>query len=248
VATPKEIDRNQIDQELEQKGFGSRSYFVRNLRFPVSQPDKINRGAITMLFIDKTKYTSDQIIRQALIQCVEKQYKDDNHPAKIVEEFVICDGAARVDLAAVNGVMHGFEIKSDIDSLVRLPQQMQYYSEVFNKMTLVVGATHLYDAFHLIPDWWGVTVARVSEDGEVIFNEIRKSETNQHIRPHSVAGLLWKKEALVILEEYGFSRGYKSKNRTQICEKLVSELDIETLSSKVREVIQFNRQGWRVVV
>lgn len=199
-----------------------------------------------MLFVKKTQYTSDQIIRQALRQCVEKQYRDDKHPAKIIEEFFVCDGAARVDLAAVNGVMHGFEIKSDIDSLVRLPQQIQYYSEVFNKMTLVVGASHLYDAFHLIPDWWGVTVARVSEHGEVSFNEIRKAENNLQLRPHSVAGLLWKEEALGVLAEYGFSRGYKSKNRTQICEKLAAELDINTLSTKVREVIQFNRQGWRV--
>lgn len=201
-----------------------------------------------MFSLEKNQHTNDKVIRLALKQCVERQYSDEKHPAKIIEEFSVCDGAARIDLAAVNGVMHGFEIKSDIDSLVRLPQQTHYYSEVFNKMTLVVGASHLYDAFHIIPDWWGVTVARITEEGVVNFNEIRKPETNTCLQPNSIAGLLWKEEALGVLDEYGMSSGYRSKNRTQICKKLADELDIETLSTKVREIIQFNRQGWRVGV
>ena len=68
-------------------------------------------------------------------------------------------------MAAVNGVMHGFEIKSDIDSLARLPHQTELYSSVFDKITLVVGATHLYHAFNIIPDWWGVLVARIDKTG-----------------------------------------------------------------------------------
>lgn len=199
-----------------------------------------------MFSIEKTQYTSDLMIRKALIKCVEKQYNSINHPGKIIEEFSVCDGAARVDLAAVNGVMHGFEIKSDIDSLERLPHQMELYSSVFDKVTLVVGATHLYHAFNLVPDWWGVTVARVNEEGLVSFNEIREPELNRHIRVQAIVKLLWKDEALGILNELGFSKGYKSKNRDQICNRLVEVLDAETLTSKVRNLIQFNREGWRV--
>src|SRR4051812_39679450 len=109
-----------------------------------------------MLSLNKKRHTSDLKIRQTLIEYVGQQYAD--HPAKIIEEFSVCDGAARVDLAAINGVMHGFEIKSDLDSLTRLPHQMELYSSVFDKITLVVGTTHLYHAFHMIPDWWGVIV------------------------------------------------------------------------------------------
>lgn len=199
-----------------------------------------------MFSIEKTQYTSDLIIRKALIKCVEKQYNSVKHPGKIIEEFSVCDGAARVDLAAVNGVMHGFEIKSDIDSLERLPHQMELYSSVFDKVTLVVGAKHLYHAFNIIPDWWGVTIARVSEEGVVSFNEIREPELNRNVRVQAVAKLLWKNEALGILNDLGFSRGYKSKNRDQICSKLVEVLDVETLTSKVRDSIQFNREGWKV--
>lgn len=198
-----------------------------------------------MLSINKKLHTSDLKIRKTLIQYVGQQYND--HPgAKIIEEFSVCDGAARVDLAAVNGVMHGFEIKSDLDSLARLPHQMELYGSVFDKITLVVGATHLYDAFNIIPDWWGVLVARVNKNGTVTFNEIRKPEKNTNIKVNSVVKLLWKEEAIGVLEGIGFARGYKSKNRDQICQKITEELDLETVALKVRESILFNREGWKV--
>lgn len=176
---------------------------------------------------------------------VARQYND-HSDAKIIEEFSVCDGAARVDLAAINGLMHGFEIKSDIDSLARLPHQIEIYSSVFDKITLVVGATHLYDAFHIIPDWWGVLVARTNKDGVISFNEIRKPQINKNIQINSIVRLLWKEEAIDILEEIGFTHGYRSKNREQICKKITEELDLESISSKVRESILFHREGWKV--
>lgn len=197
-----------------------------------------------MLSIHKKQRTTDFKIRQTLIQYVGQQYN--NHPAKIIEEFSICDGAARVDLAAVNGVMHGFEIKSDLDSLNRLPHQIEQYNSVFDKVTLVVGATHLYHSFNIIPDWWGVIVAREDEDGVISLNEIRGPEKNGNININSVVKLLWRKEAVGVLSEIGFARGYKSKNREQICKKITDELDLETVSLKVRESILFNREGWKV--
>lgn len=197
-----------------------------------------------MLSINKKLHTSDLKIRKTLIQYVGQQYND--HPAKIIEEFSICDGAARVDLAAVNGVMHGFEIKSDLDSLNRLPHQMELYGSVFDKVTLVVGVTHLYHAFNIIPDWWGVIVARESEDGTISLNEIRKPEKNNNVKVHSVVRLLWKEEAVGVLNNIGITHGYKSKSREQICRKIIEELDLETVSLKVRESILFNRDGWKV--
>ncbi|MES2314949.1 MAG: sce7726 family protein [Patescibacteria group bacterium] len=199
-----------------------------------------------MLSINKNQHTSDLKIRHNLIKYIGKQYN--NHPAKIIEEFSVCDGAARVDLAAVNGIMHGFEIKSDIDSLNRLPHQIELYGSVFDRVTLVVGATHLYEAFNMIPEWWGVLVARINKNGTVSFNEIRSPKKNRNVKIHSVVKLLWKEEAISVLEGIGFARGYKSKNREQICRKITEELDLKTISTKVRESILFNRQGWKVGV
>ena len=61
----------------------------------------------------------------------------------IVEELGIRQGAARVDVAVVNGSLHGYEIKSARDTLERLPKQSELYSSVFDTITLVTAENHL---------------------------------------------------------------------------------------------------------
>ena len=200
-----------------------------------------------MFSVNKEKYTNDKIIRKTLIKLIENQYNGYADEKIIVEEFPVCNGAAIIDVAAINGVMHGFEIKSDVDSLERLPRQIEFYNSVFDEVTLIVGATHLYHAFYMIPDWWGITMAKMDDGGEVTFDKIRESEQNTKLEAESVASLLWKDEALSILDDIGISYGYKSKNKKQIYERLIDELDIQVLSEKVRSSL-FNRQGFPVGV
>lgn len=196
-----------------------------------------------MFQVEKEKYTSDSTIRNSLIDFVKTQYT--NHPARVVEEFSICSGNARIDMAVINGAMHGYEIKSDIDSLQRLVQQTHYYNSVFDQVTLVVGASHLHEAFNMVPDWWGVMVARVNDNNQVYFNTIRESQNNECVELKEIAYLLWKNEALDVLNSVGINRGFKSKNHHQICEKLSKELDRTALSKFVRDYL-FSRQDWKV--
>jgi hypothetical protein len=60
----------------------------------------------------------------------------------IVEEMGIA-GEARVDIALIGDHLHRFEIKSERDSLRRLPAQVEVYSRVFDYVTLVVDTRHL---------------------------------------------------------------------------------------------------------
>jgi hypothetical protein len=64
-------------------------------------------------------------------------YTDKQHDL-IVEEFG-CN-SARTDIAVINGSLHAFEIKSDSDSLDRLPSQIEAYQGVFEYITLVCGS------------------------------------------------------------------------------------------------------------
>src|SRR3990167_10801492 len=112
--------------------------------------------------------TNDASIRVVLRENLKDNYQNDPETA-IFEELGVAHGAARVDIAVVNGIMHGYEVKSDLDTLRRLPEQIEVYNSVFDKMTLVVGKSHLYEAIKIIPDWWGVVVAKVDENGVVTF-------------------------------------------------------------------------------
>jgi hypothetical protein len=194
--------------------------------------------------IHKLVPTNDLIIRSALREELRKLYARDKK-LRIIEELGVSHGTARIDIAVVNGIMHGYEIKSDQDTLQRLPEQMNIFNAVFDKVTLVVGKSHLYNAINMIPDWWGIIVAKADPNGSIIFNVIREGENNKGQDSVSVARLLWREEALKILKETGNAQGFYSKPRASIYEKLSTVLDQETLSAKVRETIFF-RSEWRL--
>ena len=187
--------------------------------------------------------TNDKLIRNALKENLQKIHARDPK-LRVVEEWGIKHGAARVDIAVINGSLNGYEIKSDRDTLLRLPEQMNIYNSVFDQMTLVVGKSHLYDAINLVPDWWGITIAKIDTDDAVVFNYIRKAKENTEQDNISIARLLWRGEALGILEEVGEARGLRSKPRHFIYKKLSSTFSQKDLGEKVREVLFF-RKDWK---
>ena len=187
--------------------------------------------------------TNDLIIRFALKNFLGSQHANDAK-VRIIEELGIQHGIARIDIAVVNGIMHGYEIKSDQDTLDRLPEQMTVFNSVFDKMTLVVGKSHLYDAINIVPDWWGIVIAKIDENGSIVFNLIRECQKNIGQDKVSIARLLWREEALKILEKAGEANGLRSKSRDSIYQKLSIVFDKKTLEKKVRDTLFF-RSEWR---
>jgi len=187
--------------------------------------------------------TNDKIIRTALKKRLAKMHADDPK-LRIVEELGVKHGAARVDIAVINGILHGYEIKSDRDTLLRLPEQVNTYNSVFDKITLVVGKKHLYAAINIVPDWWGITIAKIDADSSVVFNCIRSAKDNTEQDSVSIARLLWRGEALEILEKAGKADGLRLKPRVFIYEKLSKIFNQKTLEEKVREVLFF-REDWK---
>lgn len=197
--------------------------------------------------------TNDKIIRKVLRIVLEeelKEYKTEKKlPAEIFEEFGVSHGTARIDFAIINGVMHGYEIKSDKDTLDRLPDQMREYNAVFDKMTLVVGKRHLRDALDKVPDWWGIILAKKTPDNQVVFYEIRADGKNPAQDGLSIARLLWRAEALKILEDKKEADDIRSKPREIIYTKLAEVLkdDLDTLKDYVRNALLVSREDWRSV-
>jgi hypothetical protein len=189
-------------------------------------------------------FTSDKSIRAALRNDLADTYKNESQ-VKIIEELGITHGAARVDIAVVGGVIHGYELKSDLDSLYRLPEQMRVFNSVLDQITLVVGKNHLYEAINMVPDWWGIMIAKIADSSGIIsFCNIREADDNPEQDNAAIASLLWRKEALTILEEMGCAKGVRSKARRLVYERLATVLDHKTLRAKVRERL-LTRVNWR---
>ena len=188
--------------------------------------------------------TSDKAIRSALRENLQKIYESDS-TVKIIEELGLAHGEARIDLAVVNGSIHGYELKSDLDTLRRLPEQMRIYNSILDYVTLVVGKNHLLDAFNIIPEWWGVTIAKFPSSGDKIsFCNIRDADENPQKNSVAIANLLWREEALHILEEKGVAEGIRSKSRQVLYERLAEVLNQNELGAQVRKYLS-TREGWR---
>lgn len=182
----------------------------------------------------------DRDVRLAVRRMLASEYAGDDD-TRIVEEMGIWSGSVRIDVAVINGMLSGFELKSESDTLDRLPAQIDLYCKVFDQVVLVVGERHAPKALHVIPAWWGVTVA--SEEGrEIALAPARAAEQNPGPDPRIVAKLLWKDEALRVLEHRGLARGYRSKPVAVIHDRLADVLTYDELSGAVRAALKARLQ------
>jgi hypothetical protein len=161
---------------------------------------------------------------------------------RVVEEMGVWSGSVRIDLAVINGELSGFEIKSDRDTLQRLPQQAELYSCVFDRVVLVVGSKHAPRAIGAVPDWWGVTIAFEQRD-RIGLEPVRFGEINPSPDAYLVAKLLWKEEALAVLDFFGLARGWRSKTVDALHERLAVAVPFPDLAWHVRTTLK-HRRDW----
>jgi hypothetical protein len=181
-------------------------------------------------------------VRRALrAQTLSPFYADPD--SRVVEEMGLCQGAARIDVAVINGCLHGYEIKSERDTLARLPQQSELYNRIFDRLTLVLGPSHVHEATAAVPRWWGISVVRESDRGFRVVN-LRSAKRNKGVSGYHLAQLLWKDEALQLLKRLGHDRGMKSKPRAKIWSTLANILQIEELRAEVRAILKA-RTNWQ---
>ena len=156
----------------------------------------------------------DAQIRQALRDRLSRVHRADPHVV-IKDEFSLCLGSTRVDLAVLNGSITGFEIKSHHDRLDRLGEQVRLYSQVLDQAVLVTAPRHVARAVDLLEPWWGVWVARLDHD-KIEFDEIRSPGWNSARDRYAIAQLLWREEAFSVLREENAHAGLSRATRFKL--------------------------------
>jgi len=171
-------------------------------------------------------------------------YYSSDHDTLVMEELGVRHGSARVDIAVINKALQAIEIKSDCDNLDRLPHQIRVYGSVFDRITLVVGSRHVDRATEMIPNWWGIRLAEMSQSDQVHISTIREPQDNPTQEILAVTKLLWRAEALSLLEELDAADGFYSKPRAVIYACLVKAADSEWLRERIRQQLR-SRTNWR---
>lgn len=176
---------------------------------------------------------SDADIRPALRARVLAPHHGDPDTV-LLEELGVCRGLVRVDLAVVNGIIHGFEIKSDRDTLRRLEGQIESYSKVLDRATLVTSERHVDDALRLVPAWWGLLRIDMTRHGGMRFAAVRRGRANPALDARALVELLWLEDALELLEQHGAARGVRGKPRRFVWDRVVESVEQDVIAAAVR--------------
>lgn len=178
----------------------------------------------------------DSDVRAAVRQQLDKQHAGDLD-TRIVEEMGVWSGTVRVDIAVINDELSGYELKSNFDTLKRLPRQIEIYGKVFDRMTLVVGDKHAERAASLVPQWWGCVVATETDAGVALTVE-RQGNPNPDPDATVVIQMLWRHEILAALDKHGLADGWRSRRSSELADRLLSSVSLSKLREYVRTALK----------
>lgn len=186
----------------------------------------------------------DSIVRSAFHQRILKS-EHDSSDTVVVDELGLKNGSVRADIAVLNGKLIGYEIKTNNDTLIRLPHQIQAYNEVFDNVYVITGDKHLEKVLVSIPEWWGVYLVTETTDGLYDFKRCRKAKKNPEKDTMGLAQLLWKDEVIDILTSY-LNHSVRSKaTKEQLYNLLSNECSPAKLTNFVLQYLK-SRQTWRI--
>jgi len=197
-----------------------------------------NRGSTTERAI-----LLDGSIREALVS--KRLRKHVSHPETlVVHELGLAHAKSRIDLATLNGVIHGYEIKGTQDSLDRLPSQLATYRQALQKLTMVVASRHLERVIDLSPHWSGIWEVTVGPRGGVRFNVVREGKRNPNVEKFLLAHLLWRDEAQLALSNRGASKAELRAPRAELYRLLIEHLTERELVAVIKNSMM-QRRDWR---
>lgn len=183
----------------------------------------------------------DLDVRRALRRDLQVAFRD-QPGTLIVNELELCQGATRVDLAVINGSINGYEIKSERDTLERLPTQQTAYNRALDTVTVVAARRHVDQVMAMVPIWWGITEA-VERKGKVSLTPLRVSTQNPSLDPIALTQLLWRDELLTALQDLGLAEGLQRSPRPILRGVLAKNVTIEILTHIVRTCLK--ARTWR---
>lgn len=175
------------------------------------------------------------ITEAELRRCVHSalRARAETQGARVFQELQIEHGAARVDLALVSDRLEAFELKSDLDTLGRLHNQIHAYNRFFDRITMVTGPVFSDIARSVLPVWWGIAAVHRRHNGSLTLVELRESRENPAQDRLSLAMCLWKDEARAVVAANTGEGLSKRATRTQLHEWIAANLSVDAIRASV---------------
>ena len=171
--------------------------------------------------------TVRQSLRHELLEAASE-------PSEAVYEFWVPTTHARADLAVIGTRIDGFEIKTERDTLKRLPRQVDAYTRLFDRCHAVLARRHVDIAIEMLPSWWGILA--IEPDRAANFVCLREARPNAYVDPETLVRLLWREEAYAALCDIGIRPAART-GRSGLWKQLLNALELEALKVVVRHTL-----------
>ncbi len=184
------------------------------------------------------KKLCDEDIREPLFDFLEEYYGK----IRILEEKQI--GRSRADIVMVRpDEIAGIEIKSDVDTYVRLKRQVPDYDRYFDRNYVAAGASHGLHMKEHVPEWWGIITVEWLENG-MDFYLLREAKDSPKTDPRRKLELLWRPE-LAHIQEINRLAKYRQKSKAFVIGKLLEKVPEKVLREQVSQEL-FERDYTRI--
>src|SRR5579875_2225886 len=170
-------------------------------------------------------------VRQALRAHVMKTVTG---AALTLDELWVPRSHERADVAVIGRSMVGFEIKTERDTLKRLPRQMLAYGRLFDRCSVVVAERHRHAAQEILPEWWGIMVIDIGD--KVAFTSVRKARPNPALDPEILVRLLWRDEVISALVDLGHAP-QNTATRGSLWRGLLGAASLSQIRASVRRAL-----------
>jgi hypothetical protein len=180
--------------------------------------------------------STDIEIRTALHQKTLRRFHECPHTL-VVNELALVHASARVDIAVINGCVHGYEIKSAADSLSRLPRQISLYEGCLERLTIVCAPKHIEGVRKIVPSWCGIIQATKGARGAIEFRSMRPSQTNKNVKSEQLAHLLWRQEAMTLLSAFDLSAADLRKPRKELYKEISARFTVSEITAYIKKVM-----------
>lgn len=176
---------------------------------------------------------NDKEIRKQLMPYLKEEYAGD----KIIQEWGTM-GRVVLDIAIIgDATITGLEIKSDRDTLSRLPRQVRYYNFLCDYNYLVVSEKFISSAEDNIPVNWGILF--VTEQDIIIHRHAMENKNRLLYMVNS----LWRDELISILKENNI-KGYSNKNCRQLSAMIIKNMSEQDIRKIVCHKLK-SRINWK---
>lgn len=191
-----------------------------------------------------TKIRSTDLDIRLALHAKRLRYVKAHRNTLVIDELGLAHAKCRIDVAVINGCIHGYEIKSAKDTLDRLNSQIDIYRRTLQKLTIVAAPKHVVRIMNCVPEWCGLLAAGQGPRGGINFSMMRNAVGNPDIDPVMIAHLLWRDEVIKLLSQLGYAPRELRRPRRHLYEMLCEAMTIREITAAIR-TFMVQRQMWR---